>query len=115
MKFNGYMLAQEYSIQVQYTGVLSFEKVLFSRSSTDQTSPGGHFNFICMAQKGECPPGKQATKGVYIWFFVKGHEVDQGSEEKGEVTFVAADHDSSVSVHFSIRNCQDSYPRYQNR
>ena len=38
MKFNGYILAQEYSSQVYYTGVLSFEKVLFSRSSADQTS-----------------------------------------------------------------------------
>ena len=26
MKFNGRILAQEYSIQVYYTGVLSFEK-----------------------------------------------------------------------------------------
>ena len=33
MKFNGRILVQEYSIQVYYTGVLSFEKGLFSRST----------------------------------------------------------------------------------
>ena len=27
MKFNGHILAQEYSIQVYYTGVFSFEKI----------------------------------------------------------------------------------------
>ena len=41
--------------------------------------------------------------------------MDQGSEEKGEATFVAAAHECSVSVPFSTTNWQDSYPRYQNR
>ena len=52
---------------------------------------------------------KQATNGICIGFFAK-----EGSEEKGQATFVAADHDSSVSVPFSTTNCEDSYPRYQN-
>ena len=41
---------------------------------------------------------------------MKGQKVDKGSEEKGSVTFVAADRDSSVSVPFSTMNCQDSHP-----
>ena len=77
-------------------GVLSFEKVLFSRSSFQALT-------------------KQATKGIYIGLFVKGHKMDQGSEEKSSATFVAADHDSSVSEPFSTSNCQDSYPLNQNR
>ena len=46
---------------------------------------------------------------------MKDHKVDQGSEDKGSATFVAAHHDSSVSEPFPTRNCQDSYPQYQNR
>ena len=41
MKFNGQILAQEYSIQVYYTSVLSFEKGFIFEiylSSIDQTS-----------------------------------------------------------------------------
>ena len=44
MKFNGRILVQEYSIQVYYTGVLSFEKSFIFQiylSSIDETSHKG--------------------------------------------------------------------------
>ena len=55
MKFNGHILAQEYSTELCYTGVLSFEKGFIFQihlSSIDQT-----------------------TQKDWI-FFVKGHKVD---------------------------------------
>ena len=57
MKFNGHILDQKYSIQVYYTGVLSFEKGFIFKiylSSIDQTS----------------------HKKIYSGSFVKGHKVD---------------------------------------
>ena len=56
----------------------------------------------------------QASR-ICIGSFVEGDKVDQGTEEKDLVIFVAADHDSSVSEPFPTTNCQDSFPQYQNR
>ena len=49
MKFNGHILAQKYSIQVYYTGVLSFEKgfiFLIYLISIDQNKPQKDLNWI---------------------------------------------------------------------
>ena len=77
MKFNGDILAQQYSFQVYYTGILSFEKGFIFQiflSSIDLTSHEWDLH----------------------WFFVK-----EGSEEKDWTTFVTADHDSSFLCLFS--------------
>ena len=83
MKFNGHILAQEYSIQVYYTGVLSFEKGFISQiylSSIDQTS----------------------HKRVLHWNFCERSQSGSRIRRKEFSTFIAADHDSSVSEPFSI-------------
>ena len=56
MKFNGHLYWLR-NIQVYHTGVLSFEKGLFSRSTFQALT-------------------KQATKGICIGVFVNGHKVD---------------------------------------
>ena len=79
MKLNGRILAQEYSIQVYYTGVLSFER-----------------GFIFCYQK--------SHKEILHWIFCERSQSGLRIKRKVSVTFVAADHDSSVSVPFPTTN-----------
>ena len=99
MKFNRHILAQEYSIQVYYTGVFLLKKVSFSTST-----------FYALT--------KQATKRLHWIFCERSHSQSRlRIMKKGfQATFVAADHDSSVSVPFSprIANIVTPPPRYQN-